>query len=1217
MQFSDAFAARRALLRPFVLFFFVMLSWFVAPHARAVDCDSRYASSGAYPADPMCPVQAAAADFGGMGGYVCGDPTMIAAYCSGPSGNDTTEPATPEVSMPDNADNCTADATAGCGNSTAGADPVNLYTGQFYFFAHDLTVADTIPLDLARVYRSGAYDRIGRPLVGSFGAGGGLTFDTMLAMSADRQRFELRQATGIRVPFTQRAGTNGKGWDDLTSPGEYYRARIDAVGSTGMTLSLRDGRVQKFTSIGGVYRLSSLQDRNGNTVTIARDGTTGAITAVSGPNGRTLTFTSVIGTRGTPLISRVTDALNRQVNYQYDSQDRLTQVTDAGGGVWKYGWDEKSRLVSVTDPEGHQRVLNAYDDSDRVVAQTLADGSTFAMAYTVTDGKVTRTEVTDRRGSVRRLEFDANGRVVRNTYPAGRPMEQVGTFTYDANGRVTNLASMDRQYTYVYDANGNRISEADQYGTLVTRSFDSYSQMLTEAQAGDPQRGVSTVYTYDPKGNLLTVTDRLGNRTTYTNDSQGRPLTMTDALKGVTKFAWTGADLTSVTDPLNRTTQFTTDAVGRVTAVRDPLGNTTRRTVDALDRTTDVTDALGGVTRFTRDLNGRLLSQADPKGVTTRYAYNAVGRPVSRTDPLGRGETYTWNSAGQLATVTDRKGQVTTYTYDAAGRALQTDFRSAAGALPARSWQYAWNQAHGKLDSVRDVFPTIDERNQKEIDATFDYDKVTGNLTRIFDFPTIQGLWTYRYAPDTRDLARIEMDRAVVTYSRDAEHRVTQIQYEVNGEAPRTFGYSYDALGRLSQATFANGLTASYTWDTASQLTGITFKRADGSVFGDLTYGYDLAGRRTKAGGSLAKADLPKAVSDAQHNAANQLTRWAGKTLSYDLNGNLTSDGVNQYNWNEQNLLSQISGGATAVFSYDIFGRRTDRTVNGHRMQTTWFGDELNLMVPDGDWSKRIRVFSPYQAGGPDELTFRRIGDDASQDRYVLRDANNNVIALTDADQRSQTQYSYEPYGATSQVGVADPNTQQYTGRENDGTGLYYYRNRYYSPNTARFISEDPIGWASGQTNAYAYVNGNPVSLYDPYGFWSASAAWYSGPGAQGTLYGDGWSITGAGIRGGFGIGAGASYDPNGSPPSRSGQGSSVTIGGFAEAGAGVGSISTSVGVSGGVEFNQSGSSGLPGFGGRPYRGTGGGIAAGLPSDGWRGSACAAVGVEVTYTRGK
>lgn len=64
----DAFAARRALSRPFVLFFLVLLSWFLTPFAHAGACDSRYASAGAYPADPQCQIKAATADFGGMGG---------------------------------------------------------------------------------------------------------------------------------------------------------------------------------------------------------------------------------------------------------------------------------------------------------------------------------------------------------------------------------------------------------------------------------------------------------------------------------------------------------------------------------------------------------------------------------------------------------------------------------------------------------------------------------------------------------------------------------------------------------------------------------------------------------------------------------------------------------------------------------------------------------------------------------------------------------------------------------------------------------------------------------------------------------------------------------------------------------------------------------------------------------------------------------------------
>jgi uncharacterized protein RhaS with RHS repeats len=57
-----------------------------------------------------------------------------------------------------------------------------------------------------------------------------------------------------------------------------------------------------------------------------------------------------------------------------------------------------------------------------------------------------------------------------------------------------------------------------------------------------------------------------------------------------------------------------------------------------------------------------------------------------------------------------------------------------------------------------------------------------------------------------------------------------------------------------------------------------------------------------------------------------------------------------------------------------------------------------------------------------------------------------------------------------------------------------YYRNRYYNPATARFISEDPVGWASGQTNAYAYVGGNPVQFSDPSGLQWAGGGSYAPP---------------------------------------------------------------------------------------------------------------------------
>jgi RHS repeat-associated protein len=55
-------------------------------------------------------------------------------------------------------------------------------------------------------------------------------------------------------------------------------------------------------------------------------------------------------------------------------------------------------------------------------------------------------------------------------------------------------------------------------------------------------------------------------------------------------------------------------------------------------------------------------------------------------------------------------------------------------------------------------------------------------------------------------------------------------------------------------------------------------------------------------------------------------------------------------------------------------------------------------------------------------------------------------------------------------------------GRENDATGVYYYRARYYHPGLGRFVSEDPLRFASGDVNLYDYVGNRPTAFVDPLG---------------------------------------------------------------------------------------------------------------------------------------
>ncbi len=91
-------------------------------------------------------------------------------------------------------------------------------------------------------------------------------------------------------------------------------------------------------------------------------------------------------------------------------------------------------------------------------------------------------------------------------------------------------------------------------------------------------------------------------------------------------------------------------------------------------------------------------------------------------------------------------------------------------------------------------------------------------------------------------------------------------------------------------------MTAAYGYDAASQLLSISYASGSTSL-GNLTYGYDLAGRVVARGGSLFQSVPPGVVSGATYNAANRLTQRVagGVTINpvWDANGSLTSDGGN------------------------------------------------------------------------------------------------------------------------------------------------------------------------------------------------------------------------------------------------------------------------------------------------------------------------------------
>jgi RHS repeat-associated protein len=107
---------------------------------------------------------------------------------------------------------------------------------------------------------------------------------------------------------------------------------------------------------------------------------------------------------------------------------------------------------------------------------------------------------------------------------------------------------------------------------------------------------------------------------------------------------------------------------------------------------------------------------------------------------------------------------------------------------------------------------------------------------------------------------------------------------------------------------------------------------------------------------------------------------------------------------------------------------------------------------------------------------------DAAGTRSFLTEGLGSTVAMADASGTVQTSYTYEPFGRASTSGAADANPLQFTGRENDGTGLQYNRARYYSPTLQRFISQDPLGFGGGDVNTHAYAGDSPTNATDPSG---------------------------------------------------------------------------------------------------------------------------------------
>ena len=956
-----------------------------------------------------------------------------------------------------------------CGDCEDG-DPVDLGTGLFVYRKTDLLLPDVLPVALTRTYRP--RDFASR----AFGIGATHPYDMFLWSAEQYKEADLILPDGKRVHFDR--VSSGSSYVDAVfwckQPGPFYMAEIRWNTSFTDPNKIEIWRLTRTDGIVFVFGenapLQRIRDSYGNTINISRASINsfgspiGNITRVTSPNGKYIDFT-YSGNR----VIKATDNIGREVNYTYDANSRLWKVTDPNQGVTEYTYDTSHRMITVKDARGIVFLTNEYDTNGRVRKQTLADDTpqnnadnpTYQFAYTTdSGGKITQTDVTDPRGTVRRVTFNGSSYSLTDTRALGRPEQQTYSVErqFETNLVLKYIDALGRNTTYTYDSAGKitSVTELALTPDAITTRFSYDFHSLNNPTTVTDALGRVTTASYHDQGHPLIVTDPIGRNTTIAYNENGLPVLVTYPSGNAAKFHYETKVLVKSTDPLGRTISRNVDNAGRTMSITNGLGQTVRYEYDSLNHIKKTIDPLGGVSEFTYDPNGNLLTVKDAREKLTTYTYDNQDRVLTRTDPLqgpSSLESYVYDPNGNPIKFTDRRGKVTVYSYDALDRLNFIGFGETGAGLYESTISYTYDHGNRITNVVDSLSGTI----------TLNYDNL-GQLLSVF---TPQGTISYTYDKIGRRKTMTVPGQAVVNYSYDNADRLTSI---AQGQAIVSF--AYDVADRLTTKTFPSGVMAEYDYDAASQLTGITYKLGE-STLGDLTYDYDQAGQRIKVGGSYARVSLPQTLSAATHNDANRLTQRDAASFTYDANGNLTNDGVNTYTWDARNQLTSISGSVTASFHYDPFGRRINKTVNGQSTGFLYDGADVVQEQSGGAVSANLLH------GGLDSVFTRT---DGAGTRTLITDALGSTLGLMDETGAIQTEYSYDPFGNTISTGAMSSNPSQYTGRESDGTGLYYYRARFYSPALQRFISEDPLGFASGDTNRYAYVANNPMSFRDPLG---------------------------------------------------------------------------------------------------------------------------------------
>lgn len=917
----------------------------------------------------------------------------------------------------------------------------------------------------------------------------------------------------------------------------------DSSTSTYSVWSLDNGR-STFNTTG---KLQAVIDRNGNATTVQYLAN-GRIQTVTDPAGRKLTAT--YGNPSYAVITAITSDAGQTWTYTYDGIANLTQVHYPDNTNLNYNYNGSNLLLSVTDNEGKVLESHTYDSARKGLTSARAGGiESVTVSYpqfgmsTITDSQSHTTNIHYSYNGGHRVvigtsgpgcsscgsrgtesfQADSNGRRTSYTDELGH----VTTYTYDTAGNLQSttktLNGQNLTWSYTYNSLGQVLTATDPLGNVTTNSYDTHGNLLTTTTPAPAsgQSGSTTTFEYFANGLLKKITDPLNNVSNLTYTSTGLLQTIADAQNNVTTFEYDArGNRTAGVDAANNRTEFIYDAMNRLTKVTNPDLTYTQFAYDTRGRRTSVTDANGKITTYAYDDADRLKSVTDAANSVTAYAYDTENNLTSITDALSRVtsfqydnkrrvtrttfpstlfEVYNYDNVGNLLSKVDRKNNTTTYYYDSLNRLYKKHYQDGSEV------NFAYDNL-SRLTQASDATGTYG----------LSYDnmgRLTGTTTQYAFLPGQTFTMSYGFDAASNRTSMTDPQNGVTSYVYDTLNRITSL----SNPQSQQFTFAYDNLGRRTTLTRPNGVTTSYNYDSLSRLLSVLHEDSTNSVIDGATYTVDNVGNRMSKQNGLTGItesysydplyELTQVASagnitewfsydkvgnrTASHlstsyavNSSNELTADTTAAYQYDNNGNLISKTVGgnttSYTWDYENRLTSVqlpNGGGTVRYKYDPFGRRIQKSAASGT--TIYLYDRSDV---NEELSSTGSVLTIYTNGvGVDEPLAISTGDVTN---YVEQDGIGSVTSVSGSAGALTGANSYDSFG-----NAPTPNVRSFTGREWDQEiGTYYYRARYYDPNTGRFLSEDPIQFRGG-SNFYEYAYNSPIRFIDPSGNQPALAA--------------------------------------------------------------------------------------------------------------------------------